>query len=216
MAHFRSKLTLAALSAAMLIAPGQLRSHPHVFAEARLDVVVEDNRMAALRHVWRFDELFTSTVLVEFDLNSDLKLDDEELATVASVVHESLADFNYFQFVTSDGKDVAMNAPEKLIADLQDGQLIVLFESKPKDTHPLAAKTAIGVYDPTFYTAIDFVEDDMINVENLPASCKREVVRPDPDEAIAQNQQSLTEAFFDPNDTNDLSKMFATRLELSC
>ncbi len=204
------------LSTAVLLAPGQVRSHPHVFAEARLDVVVEDDRIAALRHVWRFDELFTSTVLVEFDLNSDLKLDDEELATVASTVHESLADFNYFQFVTADGKDVSMKAPEQLVADIQDGQLIVLFESKPTETRPLAAKTAIGVYDPTFYTAIDFVEDDMIKVENLPASCKQEVVRPDPDEAIAQNEQSLTEAFFDPNDTNDLSKMFATRLELSC
>lgn len=207
---------LAALSTAILLAPGQLRSHPHVFAEARLDVVVENSRIAALRHVWRFDELFTSTVLVEFDMNSDLKLDDEELAMMASVIHESLAEFNYFQFVTADGKDVDMKAPERLVTDMQDGQLIVLFESKPKEKRPLAATTAIGVYDPTFYTAIDFVEDDMIKVENLPASCKQEVVRPDPDEAIAQNQQSLTEAFFDPNDTNDLSKLFATRLELSC
>ena len=47
--------------------------HPHVFAEARLDVVVNpDGTVKSLRHLWRFDDLFSSTVLVEFDKNGDL------------------------------------------------------------------------------------------------------------------------------------------------
>lgn len=191
-------------------------AHPHVFAEARLDVVVEDGRISKLRHLWRFDELFTSTVLVEFDLNSDLKLDDGELEEVGNVVRESLADFDYFQFVTVDGKDVAMKAPEKIVADMQGEQLILLFESAPAEPLDLAGTLAIGVYDPTFYTAIDFTEDDNLAVEGLPAGCTRTVVRPDPEEALAQNQQSLTQAFYDTTDPNDLSKIFATRLELSC
>lgn len=216
MNNSRNLILASAVCAIMLTNGTSLRSHPHVFAEARLDVVAADGQLATLRHLWRFDELFSSTVLVEFDLNSDLKLDEAELETVAKTVHESLADFNYFQFVTLGGTDVEMKAPEKMIADLQDNQLIILFESKPSAPLTLSGKLAIGVYDPTFYTAIDFIEDDMLTVENLPAACSKEVVRPDPDEAIAQNEQSLTEAFFDTNDENDLSKIFATRLELTC
>lgn len=216
MRHSRSLILSSAVCALLLANSTGLRSHPHVFAEARLDVVLDGTKISALRHLWRFDELFTSTVLVEFDLNSDLKLDDAELNTVAETVHESLADFNYFQFVTLGGKDVAMKAPDTLIADIQDNQLIILFQSEPKAPLQLTGKVEIGVYDPTFYTAIDFIEDDLLAVENLPAACNREVVRPDPEEAIAQNEQSLTEAFYDPNDTNDLSKIFATRLELTC
>ena len=34
---------------------------------------------------------------MEFDKNSDLKLDDAELEDVAKTVHESLAEYNYFQ-----------------------------------------------------------------------------------------------------------------------
>ena len=35
--------------------------HPHVFAEARLDVVVNpDQTVKSLRHLWRFDDLFSS------------------------------------------------------------------------------------------------------------------------------------------------------------
>jgi len=41
-------------------------------------------------------------------------------------------------------------------------------------------------------------------------------VRPDPDEIIAQNQSSLTDAFFNDPTGTDMTKLFATRLELQC
>ena len=191
--------------------------HPHVFAEARLDVVVNpDQTVKSLRHLWRFDDLFSSTVLVEFDKNSDLTLDDAELQEVSSTVTQSLAEFNYFQLVSADGKDVAMKPPAALMANYENNQLIILFESEPKETLALKGKVDFGIYDPTFYTAIDYVEDENMAVKDLPANCTRAVIRPDPDEAIAQNQASLTDEFFtDPTGT-DLSKIFATKLELNC
>lgn len=208
---------LACSVAAVLFIPTAARVHPHVFAEARLDVTVSDNgTVGALRHVWRFDDLFSSTVLVEFDQNQDLELDQNELEEVASVVYDSLAEFNYFQIVTLDGKDVAMQAPERLIADFVDNQLIILFESRPKEPLKLDGTIDFGVYDPTFYTAIDFIEDEYMAVENLPEDCERSVIRPDPEQAIAQNQASLTDAFFNEPGGNDLSKIFATKLEITC
>ncbi|MEP9399812.1 DUF1007 family protein [Mesorhizobium sp. KR2-14] len=208
---------LASAAAVLLGSTVPARVHPHVFAEARLDVMVApDQRVKSLRHVWRFDELFSSTVLMEFDKNSDLKLDDEELKDVADTVFQSLAEYDYFQFVTADGKNMEMKAPAQLMAYFEQEQLIILFESEPKEPLQLSGNINFGVYDPTFYTAIDFVEDENMAVENLPASCTRSVIRPDPDEALAQNQATLTEAFFnDPAGTN-LSKIFATRLELNC
>lgn len=192
--------------------------HPHVFAEARLDVVLTpDHRsIQALRHVWRFDDLFSSTVLMEFDKNADLKLDAAELKEVSDTIFTSLAEYDYFQLVTVDGKDVKMNPPAALMADYDDNQLIVLFESTPQAAIPLSGKIDMGIYDPTFYTAIDFTEDDHMAVENLPSSCQRKVVRPDPDTAIAENQQTLTDAFFNDPTGTDMSKIFATRLELDC
>jgi ABC-type uncharacterized transport system substrate-binding protein len=169
-----------------------------------------------LRHVWRFDDLFSSTVLFEFDANRDLKLDVDELEVVASVVHESLAEFGYFQMVTIGGKDVAMNAPERLFASFDDNQLLIVFESTPAEAIQLDRQIDFGVYDPTFYTAIDFYEDDNMVVTGMPEDCTRTVVRPDPDEAIAMNQSTLTEAFFNDPAGVDYSRIFATRLELNC
>ncbi len=192
-------------------------AHPHVFAEANLEVAVDaDRNVVALRHVWRFDDLFSSTVLLEFDKNADLVLDNAELEEVGSVIHESLAEFNYFQIVTAGGKEVEMRPPDRIMANFEDNQLIILFESRPAEPLHLDGQLDFGVYDPTFYTAIDFYEDESLVVADLPESCTRSVVRPDPDEAIAMNQQSLTDAFFNDPSSNDYSKLFATRLELNC
>ncbi|MER9407887.1 DUF1007 family protein [Mesorhizobium caraganae] len=203
--------------ALLLASAGAANAHPHVFAEAKLDLTVGPDRMVkSLRHLWRFDDLFSSTVLMEFDKNSDLVLDAKELDEVALTIHASLAEYNYFQMVTLNGKDVTMAPPPKFSVSYENDQLVVQFETQPKDTLALAGKVSIGVYDPTFYTAIDFTDDDKIAVAGLPEGCSRAVVRPDPDTAIAQNQKSLTDAFFsDPTGTN-LGKIFATRLELTC
>lgn len=214
----KSRTTLLATAAVALLATTMpARVHPHVFAEARLDVVLNpDQTVKSLRHLWRFDDLFSSTVLMEFDKNADLKLDDAELAEVSKTVFESIGEFNYFQVVTADGKDVAMKPPANLVATFQDQQLIILFEAEPKEPLKLTGKVDFGVYDPTFYTAIDFTEDSNLSVADLPSNCTKQVIRPDPDEALAQNQASLTDAFFNDPSGTDMSKIFATKLELNC
>ena len=76
---------------------------------------------------------------------------------------------------------------------------------------------AIGVYDPTMYTAIDFAKDeDMVTEGEGFRLCKRAVIRPDPDQVLAENQANLTSAFFDDPAGTDMTKLFATRLELTC
>jgi ABC-type uncharacterized transport system substrate-binding protein len=191
-------------------------AHPHVFAEARLELVIgPDHTVQALRHVWRFDEVFSSTVLLQFDTNKDLKLENSELEAVAKTIHDSLADYNYFQLVTQNGKNIPMQAPPKLMANFKDGQLIVFFETHPKAPLKLVkGDTDFGIYDPTFYTAIDFLKDDDMQVDNLPSNCTKRVIRPDPDTAIAQNRATLTASFF--ADPTNLSKIFATKLQLEC
>jgi len=192
-------------------------SHPHVFAEARLEVVsLPNGQLDELRHVWRFDELFTSTVIFEFDQNMNNKLDGAELAEVADVVTNSIADFGYFQSVLVQGEEMAIAPVDDMLVDVVGGQLIMLFTSRTKATVDLADNPSFSVYDPTFYTSIEFYTDDDMQLVNAPSGCGFEKVVPDPDEAIAQNQQSLTDAWFSDPEGNDLSRIFATRMEVRC
>ncbi|MCC0029411.1 MAG: DUF1007 family protein [Brucellaceae bacterium] len=211
------RLRIAAAALAVVPIAGPAGAHPHVFAEARLELVSDGTEITAMQHVWRFDDLFSSTIILEFDANGDAQLDDSERAEVSKVVKDSMSEFNFFQSVDDNGKDIDVTVPGDIIVDVQDNIVTFLFETVPTKPVKLAGRIAFGVYDPTFYTAIDFYEDtDMAVNGAIPAACHPKVVRPDPDEALAQNQQSLTDAFFNDPAGTDMSKIFATRLEIKC
>lgn len=214
----RTSTKAAGIALPVIVAlTGPAHVHPHVFADAHLDLSVNaDGTVRSLHHQWRFDDIFSSTVIMEFDKNVDLKLDEAELEDVSQTVYASLAEYKYFQLVTQNGREIEMKPPERLVTNFEDEQLVIEFESEPKEALKLSGKTDFGVYDPSFYTAIDFTDDVNLAVEGIPPGCTRKVVRPDPNDAIEQNRSTLTEAFFnDPTGTN-FSKIFATKLELNC
>ena len=193
-------------------------AHPHIFIDAKFEVVAApDGSISELRNVWRFDEVFSSSVVMDFDKNTDLKLEPNELAEVGKTVRDSLADYDYYMNLTINGKNITVQKPDIIHVDYKEGQLLMFFAVKPVEKMPLKGKLTFGVYDPTLYTSIDFPTDnELATVGDGFKACKHAVVRPDADEVISENKQSLTDAFFnDPTGTN-MSKLFATRLEVTC
>lgn len=209
-------LTIAALVGACIPLPAF--AHPHIFAEARLEVVAgNDGNLAELHNVWRFDEVFSSSVLLDFDKNTDLKLDAAELAELGETMRKSLADFHYFTTITMNGATVGVQKPDVIHASLEGNQLLVIFAIKPEKPVPLSGKLTFGIYDPSMYTSIDFPTDnDLVAQGTGFAKCQHKVVRPDPDEVLSQNSTSLTDAFFNDPTGTDMTKLFATRLEVTC
>ncbi|MDC9835254.1 DUF1007 family protein [Rhizobium binxianense] len=206
------------MAALLSLAPAAAFAHPHIFVEARLEVVADkDGSVEELRNVWRFDEVFSSSVVMDFDKNTDLKLEPNELAEVGKTVKQSLAEYDYYMNLTINGKNITVQKPDIIHVDYKDGQLLMFFAVKPAETMPLKGRLTFGVYDPSLYTSIDFPTDNELSlVGDGFKACKHQVVRPDADQVISQNKQSLTDAFFnDPTGTN-MSKLFATRLEVTC
>jgi len=205
---------LAILAAAC---PGVANAHPHVFADARLEIVAgADGNVQELHHVWRFDEVFSSSVLMDFDKNGNLKLDPNELAEVGKTVLASLEEFDYYTALTDNGKVVKVQKPDMIHVDYKDGQLLMFFVVRPAKPMPLKGKLTFGVYDPTLYTSIDFPSDKDVVLMGRVMGCKEAIVRPDPDEVIAENKATLTDAFFNDPTGTDMSKLFATRAEVTC
>jgi ABC-type uncharacterized transport system substrate-binding protein len=213
----RKNLALLAICTASLLAGSPAHAHPHVFAEAKLNLVIGANgTVDKLSHVWVFDDVFSSTVLVEFDTNQDLKLDEAELKEVQTTIVDSIGEYNYFQTIQNNGAEVKMSRPPNLTAKMDDQTLVISFDSTPEKPLPLKGTVSFGIYDPTFYTAIDFIEDSDMKLGSLPSGCSSKVVRPDGEEAMAQNQKNLTDAFFQTTDPANMSQLLATRLEVTC
>lgn len=193
-------------------------AHPHVFVDAKLEVVAgPDNTVKELRNTWRFDEVFSSSVLMDFDKNADLKLDASELHDIANTIRSSLGDYGYFTFITASGATIKAAKPLVFNADYKNNRLLVYFITKPEKPIPIKGNLSFGVHDPTLYTAIDFKSDsDLVVTGDGFKKCKATVVRPNPDDVIKQNQASLTEAFFNDPTGTDMGKLYATRLDLAC
>ncbi|KQO75777.1 DUF1007 family protein [Rhizobium sp. Leaf262] len=210
-------LAVAACLSTCLV-PLSAMAHPHIFAEARMEIIEGPNgNVQEVRNIWRFDEMFSASVVLDYDKNSDAKLDKEELADIGNTVHESLAEFSYYTFITLNGKAVDFGKPDAIHVDYKDNQILMFFSVKPQKPLPIKGTLSFGAWDPTMYTAIDFAKDSDIVVKGPHlAACKHKVVRPNPDEIIAQNQSSLTDAFFNDPTGTDMTKLFATRLELTC
>lgn len=205
------------LMALMALAPTAAFTHPHVFADARLEIVAgDDGKISELHNIWRFDEVFSSSVLMDFDKNTNLKLDPDELDEIGKTVLTSLEEFSYYTNLTDNGKAVKVAKPDVINVDYKDGQILMFFALKPATPMVLKGKLTIGVYDPTLYASIDFPSDkDVVLMGNFGA-CKSAIVRPDPDEVIAENKSTLTDAFFNDPTGTDMSKLFATRAEVTC
>ncbi|AEG05603.1 DUF1007 family protein [Sinorhizobium meliloti WSM1022] len=203
---------------ATLLAPALAFAHPHIFAEARLEIVSDEKGgIGELRNVWRFDELFSASVVLDFDKNANATLDPDELKEVGQTVLESLAEYNYYTSISDNGKSVKVNRPDSITVDYKDNQLLMMFAVKPAETMPLKGKLSFGVYDPTMYTAMDFpTDEDLSVVGDKIEACQHQVVRPDPDEVLAENKDTLTDAFWNDPTGTDTSKLFATRIEITC
>ncbi|MEF2550438.1 DUF1007 family protein [Aurantimonas sp. A2-1-M11] len=214
---------LAAALAVMAatLAPGAAAAHPHVFAEAKVEIVgAPDGQLAAIRNIWRMDELFSSSVLVDFDANANGQLDDSELVEVGSVVRESIAEWNFYTFVQADGKTVEMSPPNEIRTLWENGQLLMFFEMPAGEAVDLArSKLTVSNFDETFFVAFIFESQADFLMIDMPDTCAKNLVVPDEDEAAKQWMDSVAGLGPDetiPDDGVNYSQALATRVEVSC
>ncbi|CAN7458168.1 DUF1007 family protein [Rhizobium rhizogenes] len=206
------------LLAMLSLLPVPALAHPHIFVDAKFEVVAApDGSISELRNIWHFDEVFSSSVVMDFDKGDNQTLNASELKAVGKTVRDSLAQYNYYTNVTSNGKAVPMAKPDAVQADYKDGSLTLTFSLRPEQKTFLKGTTSFGIYDKTLYTAVDFATDDDMTISG-PASgrCKRKVIRPNPKEVMAENQAALTSMFFSDPKGTDYSLLVATRLEVQC
>lgn len=193
-------------------------SHPHVFVDANIEIVRNDaGEFTELRHVWRFDELFSATIILDFDRNGDDKLDEAELKEVTDTVHKSISEFDFFTAIRVDDKPVEFFEPDELKAYFKDNQMIMLLEIEPAKPQDLSkGPVKISVSDTSFYVAFDY-DVESISVSGNDKGCAASVVHPDFDQLYADSTDTLTEAFFDdPTNTEDLGDEFYSWATITC
>tara|TARA_R110002020_G_scaffold39667_1_gene117610 strand:- start:195 stop:854 length:660 start_codon:yes stop_codon:yes gene_type:complete len=206
----------------MMSAATSAAAHPHVFVEPHVEIVGNPaGQMTAVRNVWRMDELFSSSVVVDFDANANGTLDPDELDAVGETVRTSIAEWNFYTFVELNGQDAKLVAPQKMHTLFENGQLIFFFEMPLKDPIDLTSQKAkVSNFDDSFFVAFDFKNADDFQLIDLPAACSKKLDVPDEDEAAKNWMNTIaglgTDEAVPQDQANVYADILATRLEVSC
>ena len=168
--------TRAAVAAFMLLWASAVAAHPHVWVDAASEIVFDaEGRIVAVRHHWRFDEVFSSFATMGLDEDGNGVLTREELQPLAEVNVESLSEFGFFTFLTAGSYAAGFADPQDYWLEDIDGQLTLHF------TLPLARPLSTGqpvrlqVYDPEFFVAFEVPGEEAVRLAEAPAGCELEV-----------------------------------------
>ena len=208
---------LAAALGAVAVQP--VWAHPHVWIEANLEIVRNDKGEATqIRHVWRFDELFSSSLLLDFDNNGNGQLDEKELEEIAKVTRESLSEYNFYTEVRSGSDIVDFYEPEPYIIDIKDGQLLMIMALELTKPQPMGKEGfKVAVSDPTYYVAVELPDPTAVTVSGNGKTCTSQIVVPDFDELYARDAKRLEELFAaGPDEKVEASEDYLTWVEFSC
>ncbi|MGF1640503.1 MAG: DUF1007 family protein [Rhodospirillales bacterium] len=210
------RMVVVAMAAIACAVATAARAHPHVWIDAITELMFDDaGALAGLRVYWAFDEFYSAFAVEGLDANRDGRLDPAELAPLAAVNIGNLKEFDYFTFVEVNGETPAYAEVAEYGMHHVDGRLVMWFHlplASPVD--PRTAEVAFALYDPTYFIAVDLVEDNPIRIRGrMPESCRPAIV--------AASEQggslSLSETFFQTLDPSTaFGARFAPWVRLEC
>jgi ABC-type uncharacterized transport system substrate-binding protein len=215
---FLKHLTIAAL--AFLATSGAALAHPHVFVDARLEVIFDPaGQVTALRHTWRFDDAFSAFAVQGMDMDGDGIYSPQELAPLAKVNVDSLKDYDYFTTPKLAGKRLGLKLPTDYSLQMDDGFLTLFYTlGLRQPAKPDAAGLSIEVYDPSYFVDFEIVKDNPVVLNGAPAGCKATVQRksePDPAAAAVLGQIPADQRDVPP-DLKVITQTLANRITVTC
>jgi ABC-type uncharacterized transport system substrate-binding protein len=202
-------------------AGSQAQAHPHVWIEMQSDVVfTDDGLIKGVDLEWTFDDGYTQMALDGLDLDGDGLYSQDELAPLTKENIASLKDYEYFTVMRANGEQQKIGAVTDYGQIWSNNKLTLHFQvplEKPID--PKKDEFVLKVYDPEFFIAIDYMQNDPVDVVGkIPESCKL-VVKPVPTDAeLDQTRTMLATKGKDwkPEVSEDFGAMFAQAVSIAC
>jgi ABC-type uncharacterized transport system substrate-binding protein len=139
-------------------------AHPHVWIDANAEFVFEDNKITAVHMHWLFDDLFSMTVIDEFDQNHDTRFFGDENTAVHDNAFSALSEFSWLTHLRKNDELVSFVGATDFVADITDDRRVSydfkLMLETPLD--PIKDAISLSVYDAEYYIDVAYTQVDPI------------------------------------------------------
>jgi polyphosphate kinase len=211
------RLTLPLIAA--LTMPAMTAAHPHIFVEAVVTVVFDENGQVSVKLDWYYDDLFSLLVTSDLgiDMDGDLILTEAEQALLDEQITAWPPDYTGDLEVMQAGALLALAPKLNHSMTYAEG---LFHEAHSRPVAALVdpdAPLQIRVYDPSFYTAYDLRPDVKIIGRD---DCTAMILAADVDAAYA-----LAESLLDGREAGEIGPddyfpaigdAFADTIEVTC
>lgn len=169
-------------------------SHPHIFVENNLVLRVEESKITGIRHVWHFDEMFSSMIIKDFT-DGDYSLSKQDVRGIREGAFRNLENHDYFTHITVNGEQVQAATVDSFSARLEGRNIIYDFTLKTDiPVGPEGIELTVGVYDTSYYTDVQFSESEPLQVSGNSAYRLEYRLEENSDKSFYSGQFSPVEA----------------------
>ncbi|MDP9138831.1 MAG: DUF1007 family protein [Pseudomonadota bacterium] len=205
----------------IVVAAGPVGAHPHVWIEARSDVVFNDvGQIVAINHEWTMDEMYSATAVEGLDGDGDGTFSPSELEPLTRENIESLKEYGYFTHMMVDGKPAVFSDVVETGQRWNNKRLKLHFQMPLKEpVDPLGREVFYRVYDPEFFISIEFAGADAVAaLGGKPEACSLDLRKPAGDQQAEDTRTMLATKGVDwqPPPEEEFGAMFAQPITILC
>ena len=147
-----------ALAFALLLAASTASAHPHVFADATVEVRFGAQGLEGIRFAWAYDDFTSALIQQTYDRAATGRFSPAAVREIEAKEMDALRGFGYFVSVAVNGAPLPVTTIRDFAVETAKGRVTYLFTVPVAPPAVPSGTIAINVDDPTWYTAFALVE----------------------------------------------------------
>ena len=167
-----------ACALALLAAPAAALAHPHVLIDSHVVVQFEGGKITALQMGWKFDPVYSGTLVQDYDADKNATLSAEEIGKMEAEAFQDTAQYSYFTYAKVDGTPLTWPKAGGFKPFALKDALVYSFRlALPTPVDPRRQAFSLSTYEETFYIDIDFANDDAVQlIGDGSAGCRAKIL----------------------------------------
>ncbi|MFC1754274.1 DUF1007 family protein [Thermoproteota archaeon] len=143
----------------VFLTTGYAYGHPHVFIEGAITAQFNAQGLEGFYINWLFDEMFSSSIYMDYDKNKDKKFNEEEMNLIKEEAFSNLENYNYFTHISTSNEIIKLNKVEQFKVTSKGTKVeYSFFIPCLIQAGDVSKKLSIGMYDESYFVDIAYKE----------------------------------------------------------